>query len=189
MLLQLGPGQALSKSPLKMCGLQPLEVNLGQVTHYSTVQYSTVQSRSFLTYHISRWAGAGGSSPPPPTLPTTARGPAPFPCLRWSYPNQQILLLCLLYCYLTYPGLKCPHSRVRSPPTTPPCSASSRGSSGWSCRRRAVCRGDKIIDDNVDGDDDVVRRMDSLTLLYTDDDGAVVLKTFPQMVVKSCGCR
>ena len=52
-----------------------------------------------------------------------------------------------------------------------------------------MCRGDKIIDDNVDGDDDVVRRMDSLTLLYTDDDGAVVLKTFPQMVVKSCGCR
>ena len=52
-----------------------------------------------------------------------------------------------------------------------------------------MCRGDKIIDDNVDGDDDVVRSMDSLTLLYTDDDGAVVLKTFPQMVVKSCGCR
>ena len=50
-------------------------------------------------------------------------------------------------------------------------------------------RGDKIIDDNVDGNDDVVRSMDSLTLLYTDDDGAVVLKTFPQMVVKSCGCR
>lgn len=30
--------------------------------------------------------------------------------------------------------------------------------------------------------------MDSLTLLYYDDNGNVVLKNFPRMVVTSCGC-
>jgi len=35
----------------------------------------------------------------------------------------------------------------------------------------------------------VPRKMDSLTLLYFDVDGSVVLKTYPQMAVKSCGCR
>ena len=35
----------------------------------------------------------------------------------------------------------------------------------------------------------VPKKMDSLTILYFDTDGSVVLKTFPQMSVKSCGCR
>lgn len=35
----------------------------------------------------------------------------------------------------------------------------------------------------------VPRKMDSLTLLFFDSDGSVVLKTYPQMSVKSCGCR
>ena len=65
--------------------------------------------------------------------------------MKYGWLWWRILDTGILYCYLTYPGLKCPHSRVRSPPTTPRCSASSRGSSGWSCRRRAVCRGDNMI--------------------------------------------
>lgn len=35
----------------------------------------------------------------------------------------------------------------------------------------------------------VPKKMDSLTLLFFDSDGSVVLKTYPQMSVKSCGCR
>jgi hypothetical protein len=35
----------------------------------------------------------------------------------------------------------------------------------------------------------VPRKMDSLTVLYFDNDGSVVLKTYPQMSVQSCGCR
>ena len=35
----------------------------------------------------------------------------------------------------------------------------------------------------------VPRAMDSLTLLYHDTDGEIVLNTFPQMVVTACGCR
>ena len=35
----------------------------------------------------------------------------------------------------------------------------------------------------------VPKKMESLTILYFDSDGSVVLKTFPQMSVKSCGCR
>jgi len=35
----------------------------------------------------------------------------------------------------------------------------------------------------------VPRKMDSLTVLYFDMDGSVVLKTYPNMSVKSCGCR
>jgi hypothetical protein len=35
----------------------------------------------------------------------------------------------------------------------------------------------------------VPRKMDSLTVLFFDNDGSVVLKTYPQMSVQSCGCR
>ena len=35
----------------------------------------------------------------------------------------------------------------------------------------------------------VPRKMESLTILFSDDDNSLVLKTFPQMIVKSCGCR
>jgi len=35
----------------------------------------------------------------------------------------------------------------------------------------------------------VPKKMDSLTLLYFDNDGSVVLKTYSQMSVQSCGCR
>jgi len=35
----------------------------------------------------------------------------------------------------------------------------------------------------------VPRKMESLTMLFFDEDGSVVLKTYPQMIVKSCGCR
>ena len=35
----------------------------------------------------------------------------------------------------------------------------------------------------------VPRKMESLTVLFSDDDNSLVLKTFPQMIVKSCGCR
>ena len=61
----------------------------GDKLQYSTVQYSTVQYRTvtYIPLHSSpfvcRLGGAGGSSPPPPTRPTTARGPAHSPCLRW----------------------------------------------------------------------------------------------------------
>ena len=94
MLLQLGPGQALSKSPLKMCGLQPLEVNLGQVTHYSTVQYSTVQHStvtfiSDLSYIQVGWGRRVIS-------PTTYT--ANYCSGACSFPLSQV------YCYLTYPG-------------------------------------------------------------------------------------
>ena len=35
----------------------------------------------------------------------------------------------------------------------------------------------------------VPKKMESLTILFSDDDNSLVLKTFPQMIVKSCGCR